>query len=382
MQVAALQTYDDISFSSQCIILFLVFLRGRADLAQVMTRLVNPGKRLPDAQGEPNFYKIAEMFPLPEDPNASNEVVASNQILKSSADGTKESKPVSAYADVLEARSFSHDNPAHRPPSKRQKRNSYPPESYSYPLAPHHGYHPGYSHSNAAQGYGHSQYPIGTYSHRASSYEHQHLHNPYISPERPYECTQRHWQGHQSYNMHTGYCGSQYCHHHQSANRANSDEGLYYTQLATETYCRKSNTHSRPPVIHRFESAAPTSESFAQESHSQYASFKSESRTSSSSLLSDFFKDEWPDHTAKLQKQKTSKFIISATGIKPEKDFMPIGSASQIDNTKPAVSAPETTRSPIESNLRVERADSMSEVYDLLMKDDGEEPRNKEANQD
>ena len=39
------------------------FLRGRPELAALMTRLVNPGKRLPDKDGEPDFYALS---PLPE----------------------------------------------------------------------------------------------------------------------------------------------------------------------------------------------------------------------------------------------------------------------------------------------------------------------------
>ncbi|KAL3772887.1 hypothetical protein ACHAWO_009640 [Cyclotella atomus] len=45
-----------------------VFLRGRPELAQAMTRLIDPGKR-PDPRNEPNFYDIAKRFPLPEDSN-------------------------------------------------------------------------------------------------------------------------------------------------------------------------------------------------------------------------------------------------------------------------------------------------------------------------
>ncbi|KAL9189898.1 hypothetical protein ACHAXT_009573 [Thalassiosira profunda] len=42
------------------------FLRGRPQLTKLMQRLVNPGKRLPDKAGEPDFYEISEKFPLPE----------------------------------------------------------------------------------------------------------------------------------------------------------------------------------------------------------------------------------------------------------------------------------------------------------------------------
>eukprot|EP00804_Cyclotella_cryptica_P026171 CCRYP_009769-RA/>CCRYP_009769-RA protein AED:0.08 eAED:0.08 QI:868/1/1/1/0.66/0.5/4/445/483 len=55
------------------------FLRGRPDLTKFMTRLVNPGKRLPDPKGEPNFYKMAKDFPLPPDPEPEPEVPNSQQ---------------------------------------------------------------------------------------------------------------------------------------------------------------------------------------------------------------------------------------------------------------------------------------------------------------
>eukprot|EP00584_Thalassiosira_punctigera_P010045 CAMPEP_0172543916 /NCGR_PEP_ID=MMETSP1067-20121228/14191_1 /TAXON_ID=265564 ORGANISM="Thalassiosira punctigera, Strain Tpunct2005C2" /NCGR_SAMPLE_ID=MMETSP1067 /ASSEMBLY_ACC=CAM_ASM_000444 /LENGTH=565 /DNA_ID=CAMNT_0013330403 /DNA_START=323 /DNA_END=2020 /DNA_ORIENTATION=+ len=41
------------------------FLRGRPELTRLMQRLVNPGKRLPDKAGEPDFYEISKNFPLP-----------------------------------------------------------------------------------------------------------------------------------------------------------------------------------------------------------------------------------------------------------------------------------------------------------------------------
>ena len=46
------------------------FLRGRPELTGLMQRLCNPGKRLPDKSGEPNFYEISKKYPLPELPPA------------------------------------------------------------------------------------------------------------------------------------------------------------------------------------------------------------------------------------------------------------------------------------------------------------------------
>mmetsp|Transcript_662 Transcript_662/g.1349 ORF Transcript_662/g.1349 Transcript_662/m.1349 type:complete len:497 (+) Transcript_662:200-1690(+) len=47
------------------------FLRGRPELTKLMQRLCNPGKRLPDKSGEPNFYEISMKFPLPALPPAA-----------------------------------------------------------------------------------------------------------------------------------------------------------------------------------------------------------------------------------------------------------------------------------------------------------------------
>ena len=45
-----------------------LFLCGKPDLTRAMKRLVNPGKRLPDPEGEPDFYAIAKKYPLPNPP--------------------------------------------------------------------------------------------------------------------------------------------------------------------------------------------------------------------------------------------------------------------------------------------------------------------------
>ncbi|KAL7528819.1 hypothetical protein ACHAXR_002657 [Thalassiosira sp. AJA248-18] len=51
---------DQKSYYHEC------FLRSRPELTALMVRLVNPGKRLPNPDGEPNFYDISAKSPLPE----------------------------------------------------------------------------------------------------------------------------------------------------------------------------------------------------------------------------------------------------------------------------------------------------------------------------
>lgn len=45
-----------------------MFLRGKPELCAAMSRLENPGKRLPNKAGEPNFYEISRRFPVPDPP--------------------------------------------------------------------------------------------------------------------------------------------------------------------------------------------------------------------------------------------------------------------------------------------------------------------------
>lgn len=49
------------------------FLRGRPELTKLMQRLVNPGKRLPDKAGEPDFYEISRKYPLPAAPASTSQ---------------------------------------------------------------------------------------------------------------------------------------------------------------------------------------------------------------------------------------------------------------------------------------------------------------------
>lgn len=49
------------------------FLRGRPELSKLMQRLVNPGKRLPDKAGEPDFYEISRKYPLPAAPAGTSQ---------------------------------------------------------------------------------------------------------------------------------------------------------------------------------------------------------------------------------------------------------------------------------------------------------------------
>ena len=45
------------------------FLRGRPELSVLIQRLITPGKKVPDIEGEPDFYEISRLYPLPAPPS-------------------------------------------------------------------------------------------------------------------------------------------------------------------------------------------------------------------------------------------------------------------------------------------------------------------------
>mmetsp|Transcript_25616 Transcript_25616/g.47090 ORF Transcript_25616/g.47090 Transcript_25616/m.47090 type:complete len:490 (+) Transcript_25616:181-1650(+) len=73
------------------------FLRGRPELTKLMQRLVNPGKRLPDKAGEPDFYEISRKYPLPAAPSsASQELDAATALSPHHAQ--RPAQPASRYS--------------------------------------------------------------------------------------------------------------------------------------------------------------------------------------------------------------------------------------------------------------------------------------------
>merc|ERR1719287_451370 len=45
------------------------FLRGRPELSVLIQRLITPGRKVPDIEGEPDFYEISRLYPLPAPPS-------------------------------------------------------------------------------------------------------------------------------------------------------------------------------------------------------------------------------------------------------------------------------------------------------------------------
>eukprot|EP01082_Thalassiosira_pseudonana_P001304 g1710.t1 g1710 contig10:2637412-2639558(+) len=117
-----------------------LFLRGKPELTILMERLVNPGKRIPDKQGEPNFYNIAKDYPLPPDPP----LVAAAQIEYTSGIATN------AVASYDPSNNVTHSNPKiqiqpHPDPSDHDStahrhQQHHPSSSYGNPHHRHHSY--------------------------------------------------------------------------------------------------------------------------------------------------------------------------------------------------------------------------------------------------
>jgi hypothetical protein len=152
-----------------------LFLRGRPDLAQAITRLVNPGRRIPDPKGEPNFYEISRRYALPPDPRCEQDDSDDNAGEEQPRQHAERSYNPEQYAN------YSAQEPVqHTPPPSHKQRHSFPPNAM-------HGYPPfyGYGHYPPAQ-YPHYpppypyQYPHGPYD----PYSNHHFPNPYSSPER------------------------------------------------------------------------------------------------------------------------------------------------------------------------------------------------------
>lgn len=261
-----------------------MFLRGRPELARLMTRLINPGKRIPDPKGEPDFYRISKDFPLPVDPH---DVANDTRV-----DDISE-RPFQHHAamvhDHLNNANYDPAAPPYAPSplldpslSKRQRRErfSFPPDnSNAYPGVFRHGY--GYVHYPPAYApyppypYSCPTGPYGELYGHHHSHSHSHSHNPYISPERHYSAP---YNYNQYYDLHSYAANNSgventtktgYEHHAReyslgreaTANAIHEDNGQR-RHLKHDNNQRQNHrsTYFRPPVIHH---GSPTAESTA-----------------------------------------------------------------------------------------------------------------------
>ena len=149
-----------------------LFLRGRPDLAEIMTRLTNADKKVHNPHGEPDFYDMAKRFPLPEkDPHEDQAPNGGQQLAPRASEPNPQlddsGKPSRAQL-TYRYQFISNEREAMY---RDQERFMYP----SYPYAPSY-YHPEYANRYPEDNNETWQYPYqqpNGYSPRSYSYDQQ-----------------------------------------------------------------------------------------------------------------------------------------------------------------------------------------------------------------
>ncbi|KAL7538574.1 hypothetical protein ACHAXR_009196 [Thalassiosira sp. AJA248-18] len=110
-----------------------LFLRNRPELTYAMTRLIRPGKRLPNIACEPDFYGISRNYPLPAPATAPSEVEEANtsgkrapsEIEEANTCGKRAPSPIFTPSGTKCAKEgYQHSH---------QVQGIYPPYGYSRP---------------------------------------------------------------------------------------------------------------------------------------------------------------------------------------------------------------------------------------------------------
>ena len=386
-----------------------LFLRGRPDLTLAMTRLNKPGKRIPDPEGEPNFYRIAELYPLP--PNPDDDVAESSPDHQNSVSENAESfenqKASSKHTESLVEtpslqtkegcifhetdRSPDQETPSalypHAPTlhpfhsdqhlSKRQRneRHSYPPHGYYNP----HVHQPQYLYGQSPP----YPYHPSPYVHAT----HPHFHNPYTSPERHYQHSdyQTHHQGYpyDSYspNQHQGYYshGNNYATtvkgnpqqwHHGYYSHGNdatereraAEEGLDQKKISTpqfapseinrnyESWGHEKNVQVQLPMMNQGSytlHSSPAVDAESRGSHTHEYSLNSPEGLHANT--------------------KPTRYIFSAKGLRPA--TANDAAIAQLDDRKPPARSNRpigSASSPLQDNLDSKESTKMSDGCQLL----------------
>ncbi|KAL7504560.1 hypothetical protein ACHAXN_002672 [Cyclotella atomus] len=330
-----------------------LFLRGRPELAQAMTRLIDPGKRTPDPDGEPDFYDIAKRFPLPDDPHPAaanpkdpeeNNAVAKHKVHNFTQARSLNSKPSSHEMRQAGAPAPVYEQPAFK--KQHYGRNSFPPDGYvnsfAYPPSPDYGYGRHLYHTHH-QPYAHQQsYPPFPYYDRSS----HHVHHSY-SPEMHYGYD-HHWRGRHSYD--------------------NMQRAAYDDQNYRQPHVDRHTDHSRnlysssarfpPPVIHHGYGAANSSP--PRDSNTPDAD------KGRKSIL----------RKLEFSEQRPTKLVISVAGIQAAADFeqqkpamttQPEPDEKQVNNDNYYSLTSIATENTSSRNCRT---DSLGSMYEFFMEDD------------
>lgn len=130
----------------------------------MMQRLINPGKRLPDKAGEPDFYEISRQYPLPAGPTVSE----SNHMLRTPAPFAGYQKPPAPAATPGGGGEAPGAPPAlgQMPGGQAGAAGAYPYPypGMPYPGHPQYGHPPGYPQGMPQQAYGWPGQPMPPFS--------------------------------------------------------------------------------------------------------------------------------------------------------------------------------------------------------------------------
>lgn len=364
-----------------------------------MTRLINPGKRLPDPKGEPDFYDISRRYPLPEDSSYG----AQND------SGHGQRMPTSP---IHEASAQDHHNPSAQwgyPDAKRQRQDrQYAPPVQPADFAPY-GLHPGFEY-----GYGYGQYHYPTYPpypHPCNyppgpfgeHFGHPYFQNPYMSPGRPHShaIAQQQWPHHHSQYANvaseTGPSRREDFdveHEHQlnpscvnktaeSAQKRHTPSGQSGEPTdVREKPPRSYNKQNLPPVIHRGSSTSEKPVSFDHAGHGRFQSSRVTTQYvfpsyGASPLTSPEISYQYPPSEAGAFNSATGYASKSSYENQEEQSEKPI----ELDERKPAANrspvaerraptAQDTSMTPVRNNQRLEWTESFSDhVCNYLLED-------------
>jgi hypothetical protein len=376
-------------------------MRLKAATKKCMFNWFNPD------QGEPNFYKIALKYPLPEDPEAESNT-DNQRALNHREDNHYEEIASDSSKGWSYQEPTQHPREAYinKPVGHRQKRYSYPPDGCNNSNPP--GYHPNVL-GHPANGYGHYLPPYHSpYNYHRDTYGQSntnHHHNPYISPERHLSV-----QKHYGYNEHPWHQGQYPFDMHNS--RAGGEYNDVTTASLVQNPCGYNehpwNRGRYPYDTHnssaRAASHQPTAASYAGMFHYEHERISSQHQTAYSNHRHEHFRPlviqqdsiaaaiginpdargHWDQPAYEPAKRKSTKFVISSRGLKSEADFEQgklHGSESFIDERKPPakdelssanVAQEISMPSVVAQGSRGERADSLADVYEFWLNEANE----------
>ena len=269
-----------------------LFLRGRPELTQLMTRLINPGKRSHDSDEEPNFYDIAKRFPLPEVTYDDDDLIGGHEMVPAEPEPNASlayfNDPFTRVELTSNDRYVSDEREAKR---RRKERYSYASNSSVYHPEYANG-HPGdlrgYWHHSYRQNLGNTLGPYSYYERQANQNHSSDPHNMYLGyRENNVQSHQEH--GYNNAQARTNHAA--YANHEENSQRANP----------WELYASRSNSSSNTQAMNYYRSFE---EDITQSSNSHFLDTMSPGENSWSSTFPD-------------EKGQEKKSVFSSYGLQP-----------------------------------------------------------------